>query len=110
MPAGIRRPESTARTSVSVRLERRRPVAAAPLFPRLVLHSAPMPSSTSSSLQSQPLLGKISLVTGGARGIGRAIALGLAEAGSDVALNYLSNTQGAEETREMIRAMGRRCE
>ncbi|HMN96703.1 MAG TPA: beta-ketoacyl-ACP reductase [Phycisphaerales bacterium] len=58
----------------------------------------------------KPLEGKVSLVTGGARGIGRAIALGLAEAGSDIALNYLSNTQGAEETREMIRRMGRRCE
>ncbi len=58
----------------------------------------------------KPLEGKVSLVTGGARGIGRAIALGLAEAGSDIALNYLSNTQGAEETREMIRTMGRTCE
>jgi len=57
-----------------------------------------------------PLEGKVSLVTGGARGIGRSIALGLAEAGSDIALNYLSNTQGAEETRELIRAMGRKCE
>lgn len=58
----------------------------------------------------KPLEGKVSLVTGGARGIGRAIALGLAEAGSDIALNYLSNTQGAEETREMIRKLGRKCE
>lgn len=67
-------------------------------------------TSTAAATPAQPLLGKTSLVTGGARGIGRAIALGLAQAGSDVALNYLSNTQGAEETREIIRGLGRRCE
>ena len=57
-----------------------------------------------------PLEGKVSLVTGAARGIGRAIAVCLAEAGSDVALNFVSNTQGAEEARDEIRALGRRCE
>jgi len=79
------------------------------------MSSAPTTASTTiaahaSATPAQPLLGKTSLVTGGARGIGRAIALGLASAGSDVALNYLSNTQGAEETREIIRRLGRRCE
>ena len=67
-------------------------------------------TSTAAATPAQPLLGKTSLVTGGARGIGRAIALGLAQAGSDIALNYLSNTQGAEEIREIIRGLGRRCE
>lgn len=57
-----------------------------------------------------PLEGKVSLVTGAARGIGRAIAMGLAEAGSDIALNFVSNRQAAEETRDAIRALGRRCE
>lgn len=57
-----------------------------------------------------PLDGKVSLVTGAARGIGRAIALGLAEAGSDVALNYAKSTDAALALRDEIRAMGRRAE
>ena len=55
------------------------------------------------------LSGKISLVTGGGRGIGRAIALALAEAGSDVAVNYLQHAAPAEEVCEQIRALGRRA-
>jgi len=53
--------------------------------------------------------GKVSLVTGASRGIGRAIAIGLAEAGSDVALNYSKNRDPAEETAERIRKMGRKA-
>ena len=52
------------------------------------------------------LEGKTALVTGGSRGIGRAIALRLAECGARVAINYLRNTSAAEETVEMIRATG----
>jgi 3-oxoacyl-[acyl-carrier protein] reductase len=55
------------------------------------------------------LQGKVALVTGGSRGIGRAIGLALGEAGADVAINYGSNAQAAEETCEMIRARGRRA-
>ncbi len=54
--------------------------------------------------------GRTSLVTGASRGIGRAIALGLAQAGSDVALNYFTHREPAEEAAEKIRAMGRRAE
>ncbi len=55
------------------------------------------------------LSGKISLVTGGTRGIGRAIALGLAEAGSDVLFSYQHSTQAAEEVCKAIRDQGVRA-
>jgi enoyl-[acyl-carrier protein] reductase III len=52
------------------------------------------------------LSGKNALVTGGSRGIGRAIAVRLAEAGARVAINYARNTAAAEETAQMIRDAG----
>ena len=44
--------------------------------------------------------GKVAVVTGGTRGIGRAISLSLAEAGAKLVVNYLSNEAAAEETAE----------
>lgn len=55
------------------------------------------------------LEGKVAFVTGGSRGIGKAIALTLAEAGADVAINYAGNVAAAEEVAAEIREMGRRA-
>jgi enoyl-[acyl-carrier protein] reductase III len=54
------------------------------------------------------LRGRRALVTGGSRGIGRAIAVRLAQAGADVAVNYLRNKGPAEETAAAVRAAGRK--
>ncbi len=52
------------------------------------------------------LKGKVCFITGGSRGIGRAIALAMAEAGADVALTYLANEDKAEEVCRAARARG----
>ena len=57
-----------------------------------------------------PLAGKIALVTGGGVRVGRAISLGLAAAGADVAVHYRSSRSDAGSAAEAIRALGRRAE
>ena len=51
---------------------------------------------------------RVALVTGGARGIGRAIALRLAEDGLDVAVNDLPNTSELDDVVQEIESKGRR--
>lgn len=55
------------------------------------------------------LTGKTALVTGGSRGIGRAIALCLAEAGADMAINFAGNTAAAQEVADQVTALGRKA-
>lgn len=56
------------------------------------------------------LTGKSALVTGGARRIGRAIALSLASAGADVSITYRTSSSDAEETVRQIADLGRKAQ
>ncbi len=53
------------------------------------------------------LTGKVALVTGGGRGLGRAIALAFAKQGADLAVNYRGNASAAEEVVAAIKELGR---
>ncbi len=55
------------------------------------------------------LKGKVALVTGGSRGIGRAIAVRLAEHGVDIIVNYVRHKKDAHETAEEVEKLGRHC-
>ena len=57
----------------------------------------------------RPLEGKVALVTGGSRGIGRAIAQELACRGAHIVLNYARNHRAAEQAEEELRALGVQC-
>ena len=53
--------------------------------------------------------GKVALVTGGSRGIGKAIAMDFARRGADIAFNYFRSYREASETQEEIEGLGVRC-
>ena len=54
--------------------------------------------------------GRVAIVTGGGRGIGRAIAVRIAREGANVAISYRSNDSAAEETAKAVREAGTKCE
>jgi 3-oxoacyl-[acyl-carrier protein] reductase/pteridine reductase len=60
-------------------------------------------------MTNQPLLGKSALVTGGARRVGRGIALALAEAGADICITYRNSRAEAAETAREIESLGLRA-
>jgi len=66
-------------------------------------------SHQAASVRAMPLAGRTALVTGGARGIGRAAARKLAAAGADVVVNYYNSHDEAEALCAELRAMGRRA-
>lgn len=55
------------------------------------------------------LSGQVALVTGGSRGIGRACAIRLAEAGADVVVNYVTSQSAATEVATAVQQLGRRA-
>lgn len=57
----------------------------------------------------KPFQGQVALITGGSRGIGRAISLTLARQGADIVINFLRRRSAAEQTAEEVRACGARA-
>ncbi len=55
------------------------------------------------------LEGKVAVVTGGSRGVGRAITLAFAKEGADVCINYARRDDAAKETASMVENLGRRA-
>ena len=58
---------------------------------------------------SGKLKDKVALITGGDRGIGRAVAVAYAKEGADLAIVYYDEHEDAEETKKIIESLGRKC-
>lgn len=58
---------------------------------------------------SNKLSGRVAVITGGDSGIGRAVAVAYAKEGADIAILYLDEHKDAEETKQIIEGIGRRC-
>lgn len=79
-------------------------------YPGLASQMDPVPDHGETSYQgNQRLAGKMTLVTGGDSGIGRAVAIAFAREGADVAISYLSEHEDATDVQRVIEATGRRC-
>jgi glucose 1-dehydrogenase len=73
---------------------------------KMTMNSSTMIAAT--GVLSERLLGRKALVTGSSKGIGRSIAMRLAQEGADVVINYNSDPRGAEEALAEVQALGRR--
>ena len=60
-------------------------------------------------MAAQDLAGRTALVTGGSRGIGRAVCVRLAQEGARVGINYTRNEEAARATERLVRAAGAEC-
>lgn len=69
-----------------------------------------MTSRTDGGIPGQRFRGKVALVTGGSRGIGRAVSLRLAQEGARVGINFVSNEAAAAETVEQVNQLGTEAE
>src|ERR1700746_3780204 len=67
-----------------------------------------MQQSDRSTLASR-LVGQYALVTGASQGIGRAVAIRLAQEGANVAINFVGSPAGAEETLARVQAASAEC-
>ncbi len=70
--------------------------------------AATEPRASGASPQAA-LAGQPALVTGASSGIGRAVALGLAQAGADVAINFVDQAEAAEQVADQVARLGRRA-
>src|SRR5437870_4083267 len=82
--------------------QNRRPGLESPMRPR-------PKSETQPHQHANRLLGRVALITGGDSGIGRAVALAMAEEGADIAIIYFDEHNDAKETQRLVEETEHRC-